>query len=104
MEDTDHRRGVEQSIDKGKAIHVRRNIDVSIRLAKPLLRLFQLCARVIEQDDAIEAGIARRISPGARAKLEQEASLLWEEALESNGFGAVFVLTPAFIPEGPLVI
>ena len=68
------------------------------------MRLLQLGARIIEQDDAVKAEVARRISSGTSPKFEQEASAFGEESLEGNGFRAVFVLASAFIPKGGLVI
>ena len=104
MQCTDHRRRVKQTIHKWQAVHIRCNIDISVRLAKPLLSLFQLRTRVIEQDNPLKAEVARRISSGTGSQFQQETSALRQELLEGNGFRAVFVFASALIPKGSLVI
>ena len=104
MQCADHSRRVEQAIHKWQAVHVRRDIDVFTGVSKSLLSLFKLRARVIKQDNALKAGVARRISSGAGSQFQQEASPFREQSPQGNGFRAVFIFTPALVPKGSLGI
>jgi hypothetical protein len=104
MQNADHRRAVEQAIYEWETVGIRRDVKIFIRAAEALLRLFQLGARIIEQDDLIKALITRRISSGTGSKFKQDASFVRQQTLEGNGFGAVFLLASALIPKGLLVI
>ena len=100
VQNADHRRRVEQAIYEREAIYIRRHINVFVGNAEPLLRLLQLGARIIEEEDAIKAMVPRRVTSRASAKFEEESPALREEALQGDGFRAVFVFASAFIPEG----
>lgn len=104
MKNTDHRRSIEQAIHKRQAIYISRHIDISIGSSQPLLGLLELGPRIIQQDDPVEAEVARRISPGTRAKLQQEMPFLGKEPLQSYGLRAVFIVAPTFPPEGSLIV
>ena len=104
MQRADHGRGVEQAIHKREAVDIRGNIYILIGCAESLLGLLQLGARIIEQDYALKAEVARRISSGAGAQFQQDPSAFGEKSLESDRFGTVLILTSTFIPKGGLII
>jgi len=104
VQNTDHRHAIEESVYKWEAIYICRNIEIFIRGSQPLLRLFQLGARIIKQDNALKATVARSISSGTSPKFKHKAPAGREQAFQGNGFCTVFVLASAFIPEGGLVI
>jgi hypothetical protein len=68
------------------------------------LRLFELGARIIEQDHPVKAAVAGCVSSSPSPQFKQEASLLREESLQCNGLRAIFIGASAFIPKGGLVI
>ena len=66
--------------------------------------MLELGAGVIQQDDALEALVARRVAPGAGAELEQEPAAGGQQSAQGDGFYLVFVAAVALIPEGGLVV
>ena len=56
-------------------VNIRRHIDVAPALAQALAGLLELCAGIIQQDDALVALVARGIAPGPCAQFQQQAAL-----------------------------
>lgn len=100
----DHGRRVEQPVHEWQAIDVSRDENKPVRSAQACLRLLELGARIIQQDDALETGVARRVSPRTGAQFEQQFAAFREQTFQRDGFAAVLVFAPAAIPERGLVI
>src|SRR5215210_2306513 len=104
MQCADHRRSIEQPIYEGKTIHICGNIYIFLGLSQSFLRLFELSARIIKQNNALKARIARRVSSGTSSEFQKHTAALRQETLDGDGFRPIFVLAPTFIPKGCLVI
>ncbi len=74
MQGPDHGHSIEQAIDEGKAVGVGGHVNIFLGGTESQLGLFELGARIVQQDDAVKAEVARRISPGARSQLQEDAS------------------------------
>jgi hypothetical protein len=77
----DHGGRIEQAMHEWQSVDIGRHIHVTVGAAEPGLRLLQLRARIIQEDDPIKAQVARRIPAGACAQLQQEPPACGKQAL-----------------------
>src|SRR4029078_7757242 len=76
----------------------------AVSCAQAVLRLLELRGGIVEQHDAFEAGVARRVAAGAGAQLQQQAAGRRQQGSEGARFAQVFVGAWARVPKSLLVL
>lgn len=71
--------GIEQVGDERQAIGISGNETISVAASEPRLRLLQLGARVVEQDDPLEV-VARSVASSPGAYFEQQFPRSWQQS------------------------
>jgi len=85
-------------------VDVGGNVAVACAGAQTRLRLLQLGAGIIHQDNLFIARVAGRVAPGACAQFQQQPALGGHQPADGNGFSSIFISPVALFPEGSLVI
>ncbi len=104
VQSADQGGGIEQTRDERQAVDISRDVDVTPSLTKPLLRLAELGARIVQQHNALETAVTGGVPACARAQLEQQLTGFWQQSLQGDRFHAVFIFTTTSIPEAGLVV
>jgi len=104
MQRANHGGAIEQSLHERQAVNIRGDVAVAFTCSQPGFSLFKLSTAEIQQGHLGVTTVARGVTTGTRAQLQQAATGGWQQALERHGFTAIFIIAPTFFPETGLVI